>query len=61
MQSASGFVELKMSTGIITSPGNKEVTVSSEWESIPEWEAYSCSNESRRSHLPSVSPPPPLD
>lgn len=49
MQKIDGFKELTVSRD------ESDYVVSSSWKSIPAWEAWACSNEARRSHLPHVS------
>lgn len=55
MESSKGFEGLKIDDGSYRKDGNREITVSSMWKSIPDWEAYSCSLPARRSHLPPVN------
>ena len=48
MQQSKGF------GGFTMERDGNEYTVVSKWETIPDWEAYSCSVDARRSHLPLV-------
>ena len=54
MEKAKGFQGLKINDGAFRKDGSREVTVVSEWSSIPEWEIYACLDAARRSHLPPV-------
>lgn len=46
MKEADGFL------GLSVDRKGEEYTVSSRWASIPQWEAWSCTNVARRSHMP---------
>lgn len=49
MEEMPGFCGFDLKEG-----GSDTITVTSNWASIPEWEAFNLSKEARRQHLPSV-------